>query len=513
VIAPVGHQEAAMRRVVLVVILVVFASPAAAQITPTVENRLQTMCADTYNVKAFTGSSVAARIDAAIAAAAAAGGGTILIPATEGAGEQTSPLPANVRIIDLRAGYKAPITVQANPSTSAFGKAQGLKLLTSGYGDSMRNPNSPDFVNLYSFIDSIGPGYVMRGPIWSENLLAGVNWQHDTQAWGSEIDVNNDAQVVGEPKVAGEYRKHKVGLGVVSGGYFPATVAFHTGVVNGINGYGWERGINLAATRLTGLRLTAYSNQNVTGTVLPYRGLDVGDFAPRMRSVEIVSAVRRGNAVMLTTSQDLGTIVGQPISVFGVVETGANPKNMTRPFDGEFTIRAISGTTITYADARPNATGAGGSVTHIAQPAAAALRQLRNGEQTFVVQRRTDSGHSGTLLRGLSADAGTEVFALSTSGDLNLTSVDAEVGTLYVGRNRAVNTEIGGVGRPVRIHGAGLSPSTPAGATQTGRVFQGSGAPKDTDGSNGDVYFRTDTPAVANQRIYMKSSGSWVGIL
>jgi hypothetical protein len=468
---------------------------------------------DAYGTKGFSGASVRSRIDAAIAAAVTAGGGTVVIPASEGAGEPTSPLPANVRIVDLRAEYKAPITIQANPRASALGKAQGLKLLTSGYGDSMLNPNSPDFVNLYSFIDSIGPGHVLRGPIWSENLLAGVNWQHDTQAWGSEIDVNNDAQIVGEPEVSREYRKHKVGLGVVSGGYFPGTVALHTGVVNGIDGYGWERGINLAATRLTGLRVTAYSNQSVTGTVLPYRGLDIGDFAPRMRSVEIVSAVRRENVVTLTTSQVLGTIAGQPISVLGVVENGATPKNTKRPFDGEFAISTIAGTTITYADARANATGAGGSVTHIAHPASGALRQLRNGEQTLVVQRRTDSGHAGTLLRGVSADAGTEVFAMSTGGDLNLTSVDAEVGTLYLGRNRAVNTEIGGVDRPVKVYGAGLSPSTPAGATQTGRVFQGSGAPSNADGSNGDVYFRTDTPAVANQRIYLKTAGAWVGVL
>jgi hypothetical protein len=58
-----------------------------------------------------------------------------------------------------------------------------------------------------------------------------------------------------------------------------------------------------------------------------------------------------------------------------------------------------------------------------------------------------------------------------------------------------------------------FSPSTPALAAQNGSLFQGSGAPSNTNGNNGDVYFRTDTPGTANQRIYIKSAGAWVGIV
>jgi hypothetical protein len=58
-----------------------------------------------------------------------------------------------------------------------------------------------------------------------------------------------------------------------------------------------------------------------------------------------------------------------------------------------------------------------------------------------------------------------------------------------------------------------FSPSTPANAAQNGSLFQGSGAPSNTNGNNGDVYFRTDTPGTANQRIYIKSAGAWVGIV
>jgi hypothetical protein len=55
--------------------------------------------------------------------------------------------------------------------------------------------------------------------------------------------------------------------------------------------------------------------------------------------------------------------------------------------------------------------------------------------------------------------------------------------------------------------------TTPAGTQQSGALYQGSGAPSNANGNNGDFYFRTDTPGTANQRIYIKSAGAWVGIL
>jgi hypothetical protein len=56
-----------------------------------------------------------------------------------------------------------------------------------------------------------------------------------------------------------------------------------------------------------------------------------------------------------------------------------------------------------------------------------------------------------------------------------------------------------------------ISPGTPGGSTQGGNIWMGSGVP--SGGNNGDVYFRTDTPGTANQRLYVKSAGAWVGIL
>jgi len=44
-------------------------------------------------------------------------------------------------------------------------------------------------------------------------------------------------------------------------------------------------------------------------------------------------------------------------------------------------------------------------------------------------------------------------------------------------------------------------------------TYSGSGVPSSSLGVNGDYFFRSDTPGTANQRIYVKSSGSWTGII
>lgn len=44
-------------------------------------------------------------------------------------------------------------------------------------------------------------------------------------------------------------------------------------------------------------------------------------------------------------------------------------------------------------------------------------------------------------------------------------------------------------------------------------VWGGVGVPPSTLGMVGDYYYRTDTPSVANQRIYVYQSGGWTGIL
>lgn len=58
----------------------------------------------------------------------------------------------------------------------------------------------------------------------------------------------------------------------------------------------------------------------------------------------------------------------------------------------------------------------------------------------------------------------------------------------------------------------GVSPGTPAAVAQTGRIFQGSGAPANVNGADGDFYFRTDTPGTAGQRLYARSAGVWTAV-
>ena len=57
-------------------------------------------------------------------------------------------------------------------------------------------------------------------------------------------------------------------------------------------------------------------------------------------------------------------------------------------------------------------------------------------------------------------------------------------------------------------------PSANTGAAQSAYgMWAGSGAPSNTFGVSGDFYFRGDTYGTANQRIYIKQGGTWVGIL
>ncbi len=44
-------------------------------------------------------------------------------------------------------------------------------------------------------------------------------------------------------------------------------------------------------------------------------------------------------------------------------------------------------------------------------------------------------------------------------------------------------------------------------------IWGGAGVPPSTLGIQGDYYFRTDTPATADQRLYVYQSTGWVGIL
>ena len=65
----------------------------------------------------------------------------------------------------------------------------------------------------------------------------------------------------------------------------------------------------------------------------------------------------------------------------------------------------------------------------------------------------------------------------------------------------------------MKMLAGGIYPSNGAGAAGAG-IWSGSGAPTGVTGAaSGDVYFRTDTPGTANQRIYIYNGSTWTGIL
>lgn len=58
----------------------------------------------------------------------------------------------------------------------------------------------------------------------------------------------------------------------------------------------------------------------------------------------------------------------------------------------------------------------------------------------------------------------------------------------------------------------GFYPATPAAASQSATsIYGGTGAPSDANGSNGDIYIRSDGGALTT--IYQKRTGAWTGIL
>jgi hypothetical protein len=64
----------------------------------------------------------------------------------------------------------------------------------------------------------------------------------------------------------------------------------------------------------------------------------------------------------------------------------------------------------------------------------------------------------------------------------------------------------------MNLQGAFYAGNT-AGADQIScGLRMGSGVPSNAVGNNGDFYLRSDTPGTANQRLYVRSAGAYVGI-
>lgn len=59
----------------------------------------------------------------------------------------------------------------------------------------------------------------------------------------------------------------------------------------------------------------------------------------------------------------------------------------------------------------------------------------------------------------------------------------------------------------------GFVPGAPDGTAQSNGIYMGIGVPSNANGADNDYYFRLDTVSIVNQRLYVKISGTWTGIL
>jgi hypothetical protein len=101
--------------------------------------------------------------------------------------------------------------------------------------------------------------------------------------------------------------------------------------------------------------------------------------------------------------------------------------------------------------------------------------------------------------------------------DIAITSLSPGDRRLYVPQHLYVSAS----GVQINSHQATFSGSVNVGnglqfsnhGVQAATLWSGNSAPSNSLGSNGNFYFRTDTPSTSNQRLYVKVSNSWVGIL
>lgn len=152
------------------------------------------------------------------------------------------------------------------------------------------------------------------------------------------------------------------------------------------------------------------------------------------------------------------------------------------------------------------------------------FERLRIMWSANVAYIQTEGGGTGSPSRALN-------IRTVGSGDLNL-GVNNQImfllkggqGHLFAATDNTYDIGANGANRPRNVYVAGNvimgGYISPLGGMQLGNgaaigssFWSGAGAPGAAQGVNGDYYFRNDTPGTANQRIYVKSAGAWVGIV
>jgi hypothetical protein len=129
---------------------------------------------------------------------------------------------------------------------------------------------------------------------------------------------------------------------------------------------------------------------------------------------------------------------------------------------------------------------------------------LGGGTGTAFTSAIKHGGTGSISIAGTATDGATAVAAKTVSASA-LTTDGAEIHAFYADNGVTKKAAINALG--------GIRLGAPTAAWTLNAIYSGSGAPNDSYGANGDAYFRTDTPGIANQRLYVRAAGAWAGIL
>jgi hypothetical protein len=119
----------------------------------------------------------------------------------------------------------------------------------------------------------------------------------------------------------------------------------------------------------------------------------------------------------------------------------------------------------------------------------------------------TNSDGGGIQISGANASG-----TAKNGGGLNVSTGNATTSGQGGDFNITTGTSPSGTHGAIKIVNSPLYLATPALAAQTAAsLYAGTGAPNNSNGNNGDIYFRSDGGALTT--IYQKRAGAWAGIV
>jgi hypothetical protein len=280
------------------------------------------------------------------------------------------------------------------------------------------------------------------------------------------------------------------------------------------------------STGLNGIKMVRFSLYELTPATPTRLGKGAtGTFLRVGTSGSLEYAVAPGFSSPMTTSGDLivGASSAAPINHAVPATAGVTARNGTTPeyvIDGNDTSEYWSGSGSQVGDWLQIDLGAAYPIDHI--------RMLQTPTSGFFATQVTvswsDNGSAFTNQQSFETPAGGD------TGRVNLTggpfthrywrvTVDSGAGSGWsvqtielletLPSGGAARLAAGAIGSFLKV--VDLGGAVP-GLVWAG-LYHGSGAPASGLGANGEFYFRSDTPGTANQRIYVKSAGAWVGIV